>query len=79
MKKVRVEVENNLGDFTRTTVSSSGEITNYTVWHWCEHCVWIDVLHLSNYPDNPKVSKACDQWHDVRSRFLEVMKEVQIK
>ena len=79
----RVRVENNLGDFTRTSVNSSGKITcncgHYTVWRWCEHCVWIDVLHLSNYPDNPKVSKACDQWHDIRSKFLEVMKVVQIK
>ena len=79
----RVRVENNLGDFTRTSVSSSGKITcncgHYTVWRWCEHCVWIDVLHLSNYPDNPKVSLACDHWQDIRSKFLEVMKLVQIK
>ena len=82
-KGKRVRVKRNLGDFTHTKVSATGEITctcgHYKYWRWCEHCIWIDTLHFEKYPKHPKVALACDQWHIIRSKFLAVLGEVHIK
>lgn len=79
----RVRVKKNMGDFTRTSVSATGEIKcncgHFSYWRWCEHCVVIDVLHHGNYPTHKRLTEGSDQWHMIRSKFLNVLKEVHIK
>jgi len=79
----RVRVKKNMGDFTRTSVSATGEIKcncgHFSYWRWCEHCVVIDVLHHGNYPTHKRLTGGSDQWHVIRSKFLNVLKEVHIK
>ena len=79
----RVRVKKNMGDFTRTVVSATGEIKcncgHFSCWRWCEHCVVIDLLHHGNYPTHKRLTKGSDQWHVIRTKFLNVLKEVHIK
>jgi len=82
VKKKRIRPNKELGDFTHTQVKSCGTITctcgHFSFWRWCEHCVWIEVLHFQVYPTISSVTKASDQWHLIRSKFLQMMKETCI-
>ena len=79
----RIRVKNQLGDFTRTKVSSDGNVTcdcgHFSYWRYCEHCVYIDVLHFGRIPNSDKITDACDEWDIIRGKFLSVLKEVFVK
>ncbi len=81
-RKPRVRVSKELGDFSRTHVGRNGEMKCtcgcFSFWRWCVHCVFMDVLHMKNYPSDERVTAATDQWHVIREKFLQVLEETHI-
>jgi len=79
----RIRVKRQLGDFTSTKVSSNSNVScncgRFSCWRYCEHCVYIDVLHFGRIPNSAKITDACDEWETIRKKFLLVLKEVFVK
>jgi hypothetical protein len=82
-KGKRIRVKRQLGDFTHTKVSSDGNVTcdcgRFSCWRYCEHCIYIDVLHFGRIPNSAKITDASDEWGSIRKKFLSVLKEVFVK
>lgn len=69
----RVRVKRELGDFTRTKIrhEKNGKVTltcnceRFRFWKICKHTIWMEVLHLKQYPAE---KGAFDDWNDIHEK-----------